>query len=91
MWYDWRRRDPGPCPVDDTPHTACTATEAAAAPLISRTQQEQAVRVPFPRPGWLRAREQPGPAAQMVSEPFSTEEYTRAKHGPLIGKGKRRR
>jgi len=26
MWYPWKY-DPGPCPVDDAPHTTCTSAD----------------------------------------------------------------
>lgn len=73
------RNDPGPCPVDDTPHTACTPGTVAArgAGLVSRTQMDQTVRVPVVRPGWLS----PPPTAQTVVT-FTTATYKRSEHGP---------
>ena len=29
------RKDPGPCPVDDTPHTGCCAPGAAAGGIVA--------------------------------------------------------
>ena len=83
------RYDPGPCPVDDTPHTACVPGPGTSAPLTSRTHIDQRVTVAYPRPGWLRAPAQAPEPVRTVSAPFTTGEYTRATHGPAIGKGKR--
>lgn len=84
------RYDPGPCPVDDTPHTACVPGPDAA-PLTSRTHIDQRVTVAFPRPGWMRSPA-PGPEpVRTVSAPFTTGEYSHEKHGPAIGKRGRRK
>ena len=92
MWMPFScapwRIDPGPCPVDDTPHTACTPESVAA--LKSR----QAVTVHVKRPrvleaiaraAALRAGLEP-PASQPARlEPapleFNTKTYRRAVHG----------
>jgi len=39
--------DPGPCPVDDTPHTACTPESVALA--SSRSRQSCAIALAPPR------------------------------------------
>lgn len=47
MWYPFGlapwNRDPGPCPVDDTPHTACTPESVAA-------RKRGSLTVPIKRP-----------------------------------------
>lgn len=67
---DWRR-DPGPCPVDDTPHTACTPESVAAAGALT---------VPLHPPpalaNMLAAQATPAPVE------FTTKTYSRTKHGP---------
>lgn len=78
------KRDPGPCPVDDTPHTGCVAPTT----LTSRTSIDQTVSVAVARPGWLRARTpEPPPPEQTVVE-FSTATYKRSEHSSF-GKGSR--
>ena len=82
--------DPGPCPVDDTPHTACTSPGYVG-------DSTQAVAVTVSRPAALRTPALPPPAAAplqdvapVVAETFTTKNYSRAKQGPrLRGKGAR--
>lgn len=75
------RHDPGPCPVDDTPHTACTPASVGSARTAA------ALTVPLKRPGWL-----PTPTAT-VSAPFTPATYRRAVQGKALGltRGKRTR
>lgn len=71
-WCGWWRHDPGPCPVDDTPHTACTPESVGRA----------LVTVALPRPPVLDrmlAAANPAPPAPVE---FTTKTYRRAKHGP---------
>ena len=69
------RHDPGPCPVDDTPHTACTP-ESIGSTLVSGTRPVQSLTVPLKRPGWLP----PAPAAaQQTVETFTTATYRKRK------------
>jgi hypothetical protein len=85
MW----KPDPGPCPVDDVPHTACTAP---AESLSSRLQADQTVTIPVVRPLGLR-EPVPAPAAapeQEVVATFSTADYKRDVHGKAIRERKRR-
>lgn len=77
LWgcFGWRH-DPGPCPVDDTPHTACTPESVA----------KQKLTVPVRRPRTLdaslaAAARQLTPPAQEVVE-FTTATYRRALHHP---------
>jgi len=73
--------DPGPCPVDDSPHTTCTSADYVPARVvvpIGAVTAGQRVTVPCGAPT---------PDASPTS--FSTKTYSRAKHGPLIGKGRR--
>jgi hypothetical protein len=83
------RRDPGPCPVDDTPHTACTPASIGPAQIVSRAAESQTVTVPVVRPGWLGATRPTGPTApaQTVVAEFSTTTYT----SRAIGRARRRR
>jgi len=74
--------DPGPCPVDDTPHTACTtesvaALKAAADLALGPTTGTRLV-VPVEPPAALRVA-------------FTTATYRRERHGSLIGIPTRRR
>jgi hypothetical protein len=66
---DWRR-DPGPCPVDDTPHTACTPES------VSRQ-----ITVAVQRPRVLD--QAPQPVATAAPE-FSTKTYRRNPHRKLL-------
>jgi hypothetical protein len=43
--WGWWTHDPGPCPVDDTPHTACTPESVALTQSLSPSQQTQACTV----------------------------------------------
>ena len=63
------KHDPGPCPVDDTPHTACTPASVGSA-----------LTAPARRPRTLPAV--PGvPVTElpttMVGEPVTTKDYRR--------------
>lgn len=73
MWLS-RRFDPGPCPVDDAPHTTCVAP----APVTTLLQPSQQVTVAVQRPGWMR--EAP-PPDRTVTAPFTTATYKRSLHG----------
>jgi len=66
-WCGCWRHDPGPCPVDDTPHTACTPESVAAQAAHTAQQIVRRPRV-FDR------------AAASTTE-FSTKTYRRAVHG----------
>jgi hypothetical protein len=84
-----RFHDPGPCPVDDAPHTTCVAPAA-----VSKTglgSATQAITVPVQRPGWLRAPAAPAAPAQQTVQTFTTSTYKRSEHGRrrTFGKGSR--
>lgn len=79
--FGWKH-DPGPCPVDDTPHTACTPESVAALRVraqrprsldktIARLQNDQAVT-----PEALDV----APAAAT----FTQKTYRRAVHGKRL-------
>lgn len=74
MWWwgcgGWSQ-DPGPCPVDDTPHTACTPESVAAASSLT---------VPLTPPPALVNMQKAEAALAPVE--FTTKTYSRAKHGP---------
>jgi hypothetical protein len=63
--------DPGPCPVDDTPHTACTSEGASS------------LTVPLRRPRVLDAVVTP-PVEDAVE--FTTATYKRRLHHPQLRK-----
>lgn len=70
--------DPGPCPVDDTPHTACTPESVAHQQVrtIGLGTEPQQINV-------LRAGQKPqAPAAPEPPAPvtFTTKTYNRKKH-----------
>ena len=73
MFRDWQRLDPGPCPVDDAPHTTCTAPNPAAI-TSSIGALDQRITVAVQRPGWMR---EPPPPERSVSAPFTTATYKR--------------
>ena len=72
MWIGFGpwRFDPGPCPVDDTPHTACTPESVGSLTVP--------VRPPGALAGTLAALAAPAAAAPLT---FSTKTYRRATHG----------
>jgi len=70
LWGLWRH-DPGPCPVDDTPHTACTPESVG-----------RQLTVQIRRPRVLdRMRPTPAPAPPVE---FSTKTYSRKVHRKLL-------
>lgn len=75
------RADPGPCPVDDAPHTTCCAPD----PADSAVAGSGVLTIPAPRTAAMdRALAR---AAAAASEPlptvtFTTKTYRRALHGP---------
>ena len=70
--------DPGPCPVDDAPHTTCTSPDyVPGTPLVTITIR--------------RPRSLPPPVPVVVDTPvapvtFTSAEYARAVHRPKKGK-----
>jgi hypothetical protein len=71
------RHDPGPCPVDDTPHTACTPESVAAKHAITvAIRRPRTLPPPPPIPG-ARA-ELPG---TIIGPPVSTKDYRRPRGG----------
>ena len=59
--FFWRA-DPGPCPVDDTPHTACTP-------------ETSSLTVPLETPGALERLRRRNPPSRRVE--ISTKTYSR--------------
>lgn len=41
-WYDDAADDPGPCPVDDAPHTTCTSPDYVTSPVGTPPQRATA-------------------------------------------------
>lgn len=73
----WEFGDPGPCPVDDAPHTTCTSPGYVGEGVIV------AVRRPLVL-DCVRTAPTPEPPPPVT---FSTKTYRRAQHGP----GRRRK
>ena len=62
-------RDPGPCPVDDAPHTTCTVDDHGAIVIPQ-----------LPCRDALAAKTEPPPTRTVrTGEPFSTATYRRAR------------
>jgi hypothetical protein len=73
------RQDPGPCPICGQAHSACT------------TDSGPITQVQLPQRDALQLQDATAPPAELapapvesesVPVPFSTAEYSRAKHGP---------
>jgi hypothetical protein len=45
------KRDPGPCPVDDAPHTTCVAPHSGGVIVAGPTQTPTSITVPTPTVG----------------------------------------
>ena len=73
--------DPGPCPVDDTPHTACTPESVARlrVPLASTPARDRAVQLLAERACATATAPPPEPPP---APPFTTKSYKRATHRP---------
>jgi hypothetical protein len=61
--YSRMQGDPGPCPVDDTPHTACTPESVGGSLTVHSHRPRVLDRTPAP--------------ATAVSPPFTTKTYRR--------------
>ena len=73
----WWKADPGPCPVDDAPHTTCTSQGYIAAPYPSTAQQTVSVSAPLPAAtGTAGGSAAPKPAPE-PSTTFTTKTYRR--------------
>lgn len=68
---------PGPCPVDDAPHTTCTSADY--------TPTTQIVTTTLRRPRTLPPPVNPPPAAPVA---FTSGTYARKLHGPRDARGK---
>jgi hypothetical protein len=64
LWWP----DPGPCPVDDAPHTTCTSPDHGQSSSI--VVQQMPMRD-------LTARPTPPPPVEATVETFSTKTYRR--------------
>jgi hypothetical protein len=80
------KRDPGPCPVDDAPHTTCTSSDYDPSVTIVQLPNRdgvhppalvQEVRMPFVL---SQAQQQPTQPPE-ASTSFTTKTYTRSVHG----------
>lgn len=70
------RMDPGPCPVDDAPHTTCTATAPMETVMLPNRDAAVAAR----RAAAVSTT--PPPSAPPLKEgEFTTATYRRAVHG----------
>lgn len=72
------RHDPGPCPVDDTPHTACTADENVMRAYFT---PQASVTTTTPVPAVLREMQANPTVTQPEPVTFTTKTYRRALHG----------
>lgn len=77
----WSFHDPGPCPVDDTPHTACTPESVGT---VITTGRGRLVSVRVQRPRVLDASPAPVPVATPVAV-FTQGTYDRRTHGKALG------
>jgi hypothetical protein len=82
------RQDPGPCPVDDTPHTACTPESVAKGALVTRTRAPRSMAATLEAmrvrgtAGTLEPGVAPVPDVATATAPvISTKTYRRAVHG----------
>jgi len=82
VFEPWRH-DPGPCPVDDAPHTTCTAPST----ITSSVQPSQHTSARIIRPGWITAPA-PAPTERTVSAEFSTTTF---KPGVFVPSNKKKR
>jgi hypothetical protein len=80
------KRDPGPCPVDDFPHTTCTSPDYDGSRIVAgriiptthiEVQPPGSGRAPAPKPSLERERVQ----ATVPPGAFTTTSYQREKHG----------
>jgi hypothetical protein len=74
------KHDPGPCPIDDAPHHACTPESVAERVEVSADGQRVTIRA-----AGAASRSAPSVAADPVT--FTTSGYRRAAHGRRGGKG----
>lgn len=68
------RQDPGECPICGAAHTACRA-DSGAITQVQLPQRDEMLQA--------AAQEPPAELVPAESEPFSTAEYSRAKHGQM--------
>jgi hypothetical protein len=82
MWPCWGwKPDPGPCPVDDAPHTTCTSPDyAARQPLTRRVGVQAGTSVSVP----VRVPVAAQYATRLVAS-FSTTSYRRNVEGKALG------
>jgi len=83
------KHDPGPCPVDDAPHTTCTSPDYTGQTIVQLPNRDGII--PPPLVSEVRV---PFVLSQMQQTPttaFSTATYKRAIHGKhLRGRPNRR-
>jgi len=73
------RRDPGPCPVDDAPHTGCTAPQAPIA-LAVLPLRDAAARAAAAAP------ESATPAADAIQATLPAGQFTSAHYRGTKGR-----
>jgi hypothetical protein len=74
-WFDY---DPGPCPVDDAPHTTCVSPDYVPSliePVLAADRPRSPVRVSVRRP-FVEPVIPTGPST-VISEPITTKTYRR--------------
>jgi hypothetical protein len=71
------KRDPGPCPVDDAPHTTCVSADYAGALMIPQTPCRDGI-APVPTVGAIRV---PALVGQVVQTTLPEGAATTATYG----------
>lgn len=85
------RRDPGPCPVDQAPHTSCTAPDAGTTIVIPQLPARDGIGLPPlvggtflpPLVGQVPSTPAPEDVVEDPTKPVATDQYR--------GRGKGRR
>ena len=74
------KRDPGPCPVDDAPHTGCVAPNTSGVIIAGPIEQPMSITAPSPTAA-RTAMPVPDPIQPPPDPTFTTTNYR--------GRGKR--
>ena len=86
MITTWFGDDPGPCPVDDAPHTTCVSPDyALTAPVLGAGPVAPTV-VAVQRPLVLDQAVIPPVQSTVISEEFTTKTYRRRTAAPPTGR-----
>jgi hypothetical protein len=82
MIVRWAEMDPGPCPVEDAPHTTCTSPGYVplSEPVLRAGRPPATIATPV-RPLRVPPRVPPAPLPSHTEETFTTTTYRRKKRG----------